>query len=290
VNPPESNRLTIRLEISAPIGASVAVDEPKAAGLAPPAGGRHGPLWIGAGNPGLTTTYTQAGPNTIPVRPQPGSNLGTICLALQYVSPYPTKVMALVYPIALWHQEADPTLTPALAGRPNGTGAIWTWDGNPDGQGRGAALVAADYTPSGPGAANKISVWYWNGSAWVIDKPLPFTGTMGTSGPCGSGGGSGSGSGGSKTVVESITHPHLVVVIADGPHAGRHVAAARGPRGWALTVGGEAYELDTTADGATFVLRCRSSVVVSRSVAFDPFSATFPGEPFGSHRDAVVRT
>ncbi|HEY1186871.1 MAG TPA: hypothetical protein VGE74_04395, partial [Gemmata sp.] len=254
----DPNRLSIRIEISAPVGGGVSVVDLN--NPPPVRGGRFFALPFDPVSPSVLGCQ--------PVTVESGTSLGSISAQVAYAASPPDEVKAIVFPHAL-SDDYDQPHRSAVAGVPNSDKSVWSW-----GPGTGNRLLGVDHISTGNGALNALSVWRKNqGGGWVPDGTIAFYGKTGT---CGSGSGSGSLVGTVATVGELADTPQLFVVIPDGPNAGQYPATPSGPRTWRVVARSGAYEIGTS-DGIVFTLRGSCGAAVSTRATYHPFSAMFPG-------------
>jgi hypothetical protein len=148
--------------------------------------------------------------------------------------------------------------------------------------------------PTGSGAGTQYTVFAWllasDGS--IVDGPHSVPFNAGGSGAidCCASCGSGSGSARPLLANELAAHRHLEVAVPDGLNAGLHRATAVSSLAWEVTIRGLTYKLscDTLAALVVLVVRGPASSAASTSVERNPFSAIFPGAPFGAAGDVVV--
>jgi hypothetical protein len=119
-----------------------------------------------------------------PTRTTSSSALGSICAQVNYNTPFPDEVRALVYPVLLF-PDSPPDMPPtnAVPGTRASGGAKFTWT-------EGNDVPGTDHTPSAA-PLNRLAVWRRDGTTWKYDSFVQFLGKTGTAGHCGTGTGSG---------------------------------------------------------------------------------------------------
>jgi hypothetical protein len=276
---PDPNSVSIRLEIQVPTGsdrAGVRMAGVRTAGVGQQQDGQDFERFI--------TTEPDNG-DTWPVLPD-NAGLGSICAKVVYGAPM-TAVRAWVYPAA--HYPVLPTfpwthpLAPgAVPGVSTDGGFTWTWKYPVPSMVPGAAHLPA----ATGGAPNYLGIWYRRlGSTLFAFDDSPFFYGITDPVPCGSGSGSTSGM---MVMMEGGTPEALLISVSDGPYAGRHYAKRRPDRReWIAELGRDSWVITPGPAGA-LVIRAGRRAVTGKVSCSPPFSATFPGEAFGSKGDVVV--
>jgi hypothetical protein len=147
------------------------------------------------------------------------------------------------------------------------------------------------YVPawSAAGAPLTVVAWLNDGSGvWSAPQSVLCNGGGRDPVDCCSGCGSASGALDVAVLRELAYAPALQVTIPDGPSAGLYTARAVSAVTWVLTIGGVDHALLCGGGGPGLVIEGPSFVADATSVACEPFSATFPGAPFGATIDVVV--
>jgi hypothetical protein len=89
-------------------------------------------------------------------------------------------------------------------------------------------------------------------------------------------------------VAELAARITLDVTVPDGKHAGIYQATTVAHMKWQVKVGGVHYTVSTCAARKTLMIHGASSPASHKTIAYKPFSATFPGSVFGASIDIVV--
>jgi len=147
--------------------------------------------------------------------------------------------------------------------------------------------------PRSSGSSTQFTTVAWllsstNGTITILDGPhfVPFNaGGSGSSIDCCASCGSGSTS--LWLAAELASHPRLTVTVPDGPNSGLHEATAVSNLTWVVMIRGVTYRV-ACEPGTALVIRGPSTSQTSTSVEGNPFSAVFPGTPFGARGDVVV--
>lgn len=214
------------------------------------------------------------------VNPSSFSRLGTFRFEVTYNSPFPTAVKAIAYPAGLYPFFTTDSNCPvsAVNGISTDGGATYKWD-------TANQVPGADYSDTG--LPNYVTIWIKTGTGpFTFDEAHFRTGITNGTGPCR---GSGSTpSSGTISIIAMLSNVGVLqVMVPDGPHAGQYYAKRSGALSWEFTAANCKYIL-CAGEGRDLVLKVNGQTVPSKTLKFNPVSATYPGVAFGAKGEVVV--